>query len=65
LEWYKSYTPKILFTKFMEEAVRFWYKNTNKWQICILSSASQSFSLWKSYIEKADEFEKYVLKYSK
>ena len=63
LDWYNKYKPKILKTKSMEQAVKFGYKNTKIWKICILSSGAQSFSLWKSYIEKAEEFKKAIIKY--
>ena len=55
----------ILKTKSMEEAVRFAYKNTKKGKICLLSSASPSYSLWKNFSEKGDLFQKLVKKYSK
>lgn len=58
-----EYSPNILKSDSMEQAVKFAYKNTKDWKICILSSASPSFSLWKSYIEKAYEFKKFMKKY--
>lgn len=60
-----EYEANVFMTKSMEEAIKFAYDNTIEWKICILSSASPSFSLWKSYVEKADEFKKYMLEYSK
>lgn len=55
----------ILFlkTKSMEQAVVFGYKNTKAWNICLLSNAAASYGLWSSYIEKWNEFQKYVKKY--
>lgn len=55
----------VIETKSMEEAVRFAYKNTQKNHICLLSCASPSYSLWKNFEEKGDEFKKYVIKFSR
>ena len=49
----------------MNEAVEFAFKNTKRGRICLLSTASPSYSLWKSYIEKGDLFKKYILEYEK
>lgn len=49
----------ILETNSMKEAVKFAYKYTKK--ICLLSTASPSYSLWKNYEEKWNEFKKEVL----
>lgn len=46
----------------MEKAVNFAYKNTPKGKICLLSTASPSYSLWKNFEEKGDLFQKYVKK---
>ncbi len=64
-QYFWSYKPNILETDSMEKAIKFWYKNTNIWKYCILSSAAQSFSLWKNFIEKWEEFIKFAKKYSK
>jgi len=53
----------ILETKSMEEAVKFAYKNTTKDQICLLSCASPSYSLWKNFEEKGDQFKFWVKKF--
>jgi UDP-N-acetylmuramoylalanine--D-glutamate ligase len=58
-----DYKPKILKTKSMKSAVEFWYKNTPKWKICILSNAAPSFSLWSWYIEKWTSFQEEVKNY--
>lgn len=55
----------ILKTKSMEEAIRFGYKNTPRGAICLLSCASPSYSLWKDFEEKGDEFKKFVKKLGK
>jgi len=69
-EW--DYKTKLYKTISMENAVKFAYKNTNKWKIVLLSTWAPSFNAnwswvmpWKSYIEKWDMFKKAVLKYSK
>jgi len=58
LEW--EYRPKIFKTRSMKNAVKFAYKNTPKWKICILSNAAPSFSLWSWYIEKWEQFKNEV-----
>lgn len=55
----------ILETSKMEQAVRFAYKNTKKGEACLLSTASPSFSLWKDYIEKGEQFKFFAKKYAK
>ncbi len=59
--WWKIFNA--FKTKSMEEAVKFAYKNTEKWKICLLSTASPSFSVWKSYVEKWTLFQEFVKKY--
>ena len=46
----------------MEDAVKFAYQNTQKDEICLLSCASPSYSLWKDFEEKGDQF-KFWVKY--
>lgn len=58
-----NYFPKIFSAKNMEEAVKFAYGNTKTGSICILSCASPSYSLWKNFEEKGNEFQKCVKKY--
>ncbi len=53
---------KILETKSMQKAVEFAFKNTKSWEICLLSTASPSYSIWKNFEEKWDEFKKEVYK---
>ena len=55
-----SWKPNILETSSMKEAVAFAYKNTPKGTICLLSTASPSYSLWKNFEEKGNQFQKYV-----
>lgn len=55
--------PRLLKTKSMEEAVKFAYKYTPHGKICLLSNASPSYSLWKNFEEKGDQFQFFVKKY--
>lgn len=50
----------VIKTKSMEKAVKFAYKHTAKGKICLLSCASPSYSLWKNFEEKGDQFKKFV-----
>lgn len=54
----------ILETKSMREAVEFAYENTSKGSICLLSTASPSYSLWKNFEEKGDQFQYWVKRLS-
>lgn len=60
----KSHKLKIFSTFDMEEAVKFAIDNTKKWSICLLSTASPSYSIWKNFEEKWDLFKKYVKEFS-
>lgn len=51
---------RILETQKMEEAVAFAFDHTPKGKICLLSTASPSYSLWKNFEEKGDHFQKCV-----
>lgn len=51
---------RILHTQSMREAVRFAFENTQFGKICLLSTASPSYSLWKNFEEKGKEFKKAV-----
>jgi UDP-N-acetylmuramoylalanine--D-glutamate ligase len=46
----------VLETRSMKQAVKFAYANTKPGRICLLSTASPSYSLWKNFEEKGDEF---------
>lgn len=47
-------------TSSMEDAVRFAYANTEKGKICLLATGAPSYTLWKNFEEKGDEFQKWV-----
>ncbi len=55
---------RLLRTDSLEEAVLFCYEYTTAGKICLLSTASPSYSIWKNFEEKGDLFKKYVEKYS-
>ena len=52
----------ILKTESMEDAVRFAYRFTMPGKICLLSCASPSYSLWKNFEEKGEQFQESIKK---
>lgn len=56
----KTRNLNFLKTSSMQEAVNFAYKFTSKKSICLLSTASPSYSLWKNFEEKGDQFTSFV-----
>lgn len=52
--------PTILQTDSMEAAVKFAFNNTSPGSICLLSTASPSYTLWKNFEEKGDMFQLYI-----
>lgn len=50
----------ILQTSSMKQAVTFALKNTKEGRVCLLSCASPSYSLWKNFEEKGNEFKKMI-----
>lgn len=59
----KNVMGEIYETDDMEEAVQFAYAHTPKDTICLLSTASPSYSVWKNFEEKGDLFQSFVKKY--
>ena len=51
----------VLETRSMKSAVAFARKHTPRGSICLLSTASPSYSVWKNFEEKGNEFKKYAL----
>ena len=56
----KEYSPNILSTSNMEEAVQYCAANTPKDKVCLLSTAAPSYSLYKNFEEKGNLFKKCV-----
>jgi len=60
LENEKDYQPRVIETRDMKTAVDFAFRNTPKETVCLLSTASPSYTLWKNFEEKGSEFQKFV-----
>jgi UDP-N-acetylmuramoylalanine--D-glutamate ligase len=56
-EWFEF---NILYSNNMKSAVEFSYKHTWLKNICLMSCAAPSYSLWTWYEEKWREFKKYI-----
>lgn len=56
--------PYLLRTDKMEEAVVFAYRHARKDSVCLLSTASPSYSLWKNFEKKGNLFQKFVREHS-
>ncbi len=54
----------VLETRSMEDAVKFVYQYCPKGSACLLSTASPSYSLWKNFEEKGDQFQHWVRYYA-
>lgn len=59
----KKYTFESIETSSMKEAVAFAYEHTPQNMVCLLSTASPSYSVWKNFEEKGDQFQQYVREY--
>ena len=51
---------EVFQTREMRDAVVFAYQKTVSGSICLLSTASPSYSLWKNFEEKGDLFQRFV-----
>ena len=47
---------KHIFTRDMREAVEFCYSNTPKGKVCLHSAASPSFSVFRDYVDRSNQF---------
>ncbi|MFA6393538.1 MAG: UDP-N-acetylmuramoyl-L-alanine--D-glutamate ligase [Patescibacteria group bacterium] len=56
----KACLPRKINTKSMSEAVKFASKHTSQNRVCLLSTASPSYSVFKNFIEKGNLFKKEV-----
>lgn len=56
----KGDLPKIFNADDMKTAIKFSYENAKSGEICLLSCASPSYSLWKNFEEKGDLFTRYA-----
>ena len=63
--WNHKNKLNIFETNSMERAVDFCIGNTTKWKICLLSTASPSYSIWKNFEEKGTLFQKHIKNYNK
>ncbi|MBI5449470.1 UDP-N-acetylmuramoyl-L-alanine--D-glutamate ligase [Candidatus Gottesmanbacteria bacterium] len=56
-----KYVPRmVLKTSDMASAVKFVYRHAPRDSVCLLSTASPSYSVWKNFEEKGSIFQKYV-----
>lgn len=60
-----NYRPNYLETSSLDSALKFIYQQTPENCVVLLSTASPSYNLFKNYIAKGLEFQKFVKKYSK
>ncbi len=59
----QKYLPQqVLETSSMEEAVRFAYTHTPPGEVCLLSCASPSYSVFKNFEDRGDQFQEAIKK---
>lgn len=54
---------RVLETSDMAEAVKFAYTHSSPGTVCLLSTASPSYTLWKNFEEKGDAFQHWIREY--
>lgn len=59
----KNHQFQSIETSSMADAVQFAYAHTPENMVCLLSTASPSYSVWKNFEEKGDQFQQYVKEY--
>lgn len=57
--------PRALFVSSMKEAVRVCYEHTSRGKMCMLSPACASFSIFKNYKDRGEQFKKFAKLYGK
>ncbi|KPJ73069.1 hypothetical protein AMJ48_02390 [Parcubacteria bacterium DG_74_1] len=60
-----SKLPRAFLVQNMRDAVKLAYEHTPRGKICLLSTASASFSIFKDYKEKGNLFKRYIKLYGK
>ena len=56
----QNFKGRLLYTDRMEDAVAFAFVNTEKGKICLLSTASPSYSVWKNFEEKGNLYKQAI-----
>lgn len=64
IESQSDYKPHMFETQEMEKAVQFAYEHTPQGSVCLLSTASPSYSIWKNFEEKGNMFQTFVKSYA-
>lgn len=59
----QNFQGNILHTNDMEVAVAFAFQHTAPGKICLLSTASPSYSIWKNFEEKGEFFKSAIHKF--
>lgn len=60
-----GYEPQVLETSDMKEAVDFAFSRTKAGGVCLLSTASPSYSVWKNFEEKGDLYQQWIRNHEK
>jgi UDP-N-acetylmuramoylalanine--D-glutamate ligase len=60
----KTKLPPSIFTSQMDEAVKFCYGHAQPGKVCLLSTASPSYTLFKNFEDKGDRFQEAVKRFA-